>query len=167
MGSAEVSAEIKNEGDRSRSACAGSRERHQKWLPGRETMDRRQTLKLIGGAAAMAGFPRLAFAQAQKEMVTVVKIAGIPWFNAVEKGIQKGAQGFRHQRHDGRPGQRRSGPAGQAARGPDRQEGQRDRPRAARREGAASRCSSAPRRPASRSSPMRARSRKAATGTSS
>lgn len=60
------------------------------------TMDRRQALKVIGGAAAMAGagFPGLAFAQAQKEMVTVVKIAGIPWFNAVEKGIQKGAKDF-------------------------------------------------------------------------
>ena len=59
-------------------------------------MDRRQTLKMIGGAAAMAGagFPGFAFAQAQKEMVTVVKIAGIPWFNALEKGIQKGAKDF-------------------------------------------------------------------------
>lgn len=59
-------------------------------------MDRRQTLKLIGGTAvfAGAGFPSLAFAQAQKEMVTVVKIAGIPWFNALEKGIQKGAKDF-------------------------------------------------------------------------
>src|SRR3954454_23147177 len=60
------------------------------------TMDRRQTLKLMGGAAALAGtgFPGFAFAQAQKEMVTVVKIAGIPWFNALEKGIQKGAKEF-------------------------------------------------------------------------
>src|ERR1700738_5409268 len=60
------------------------------------TMDRRQTLKLIGGAAAMAGagLPSLTFAEAQKEMVTVVKIAGIPWFNAVEKGILKGAKDF-------------------------------------------------------------------------
>jgi simple sugar transport system substrate-binding protein len=59
-------------------------------------MDRRQTLKLMGGAAALAGtgFPGFAFAQAQKEMVTVVKIAGIPWFNALEKGIQKGAKDF-------------------------------------------------------------------------
>src|SRR5262244_2482009 len=63
---------------------------------GEKTMDRRQTLKLIGGAAAMAGtgFPGHVLAQAQKEMVTVVKIAGIPWFNAVEKGIQKGAKDF-------------------------------------------------------------------------
>src|SRR6266850_1722386 len=61
-----------------------------------ETMDRRQTLKLIGGATAMAGagFPGLTLAQAQKEMVTVVKIAGIPWFNALEKGILKGAKDF-------------------------------------------------------------------------
>src|SRR5713101_9344229 len=60
------------------------------------TMDRRQTLKLIGGAAAIAGagLPSLAFAEAQKEMVTVVKIAGIPWVNAVEKGILKGAKDF-------------------------------------------------------------------------
>ena len=59
-------------------------------------MDRRQTLKMIGGAAAMAGagFPGFAFAEAQTEMVTVVKIAGIPWFNALEKGIQKGAKDF-------------------------------------------------------------------------
>jgi len=59
-------------------------------------MDRRQTLKLIGGATVMAGagFPGLAFAEAQKEMVTVVKIAGIPWFNALEKGILKGAKDF-------------------------------------------------------------------------
>ena len=59
-------------------------------------MNRRQTLKLMGGAAALAGtgFPGFAFAQAQKEMVTVVKIAGIPWFNALEKGIQKGAKDF-------------------------------------------------------------------------
>ena len=53
-------------------------------------MDRRKTLKLIGGAAAMAGagFPGLTFAEAQ-EMVTVVKIAGIPWFNALERGSRK------------------------------------------------------------------------------
>src|SRR5258708_13826458 len=60
------------------------------------TTDSRQTRKWIGGAAAMAGagLPRLGFAEAQKEMVTVVKIAGIPWFNAVEKGILKGAKDF-------------------------------------------------------------------------
>src|ERR1700760_1316505 len=59
-------------------------------------MDRRQTLKVIGGAVALAGagLPGVAFAQVRKEMVTVVKIAGIPWFNAVEKGIQKGAKDF-------------------------------------------------------------------------
>src|SRR5260370_16719876 len=60
------------------------------------TMDRRQTLKLIGGAAAIAGtgLPSLAFAEAQKEMVTVVKIAGIPWFNAVEKVTLNSATAF-------------------------------------------------------------------------
>ncbi|MDM0113646.1 autoinducer 2 ABC transporter substrate-binding protein [Variovorax sp. J22R133] len=59
-------------------------------------MDRRKTLKTLG-SAAMAGATgltsRLAFA-ANPSMVTVVKIAGIPWFNAVEKGILKGGKDF-------------------------------------------------------------------------
>src|SRR5690349_10737723 len=59
-------------------------------------MNRRETLKLIGGATAMsvAGLPDLSWADTPKDMVTVVKIAGIPWFNALEKGIQKGAKDF-------------------------------------------------------------------------
>ena len=59
-------------------------------------MNRRETLKLIGGATAVsvAGLPGLSWADTPKEMVTVVKIAGIPWFNALEKGIQKGAKDF-------------------------------------------------------------------------
>ena len=55
-------------------------------------MNRRKTLKALGGAAlaGAAGLTsRIAFAAAPT-MVTVVKIAGIPWFNAVEKGIKKG-----------------------------------------------------------------------------
>jgi simple sugar transport system substrate-binding protein len=59
-------------------------------------MNRRKTLKALGGAA-LAGTASLtsqiAFA-ANATMVTVVKIAGIPWFNAVEKGIKKGAKDF-------------------------------------------------------------------------
>ena len=57
-------------------------------------MNRRELLSLMGVTAAGLGLPRLAAAQAQKEMVTVVKIAGIPWFNALEKGIQKGGKDF-------------------------------------------------------------------------
>jgi simple sugar transport system substrate-binding protein len=59
-------------------------------------MNRRKTLKALGGAAlaGAAGLKaQLAFA-ATATMVTVVKIAGIPWFNAVEKGIKKGAKEF-------------------------------------------------------------------------
>ena len=59
-------------------------------------MDRRKTIKALGGAAlaGAAGLTgRVVFA-ATATMVTVVKIAGIPWFNAVEKGIQKGAKDF-------------------------------------------------------------------------
>jgi len=59
-------------------------------------MDRRKTIKALGGAvlAGAAGLSgRVVFA-ATATMVTVVKIAGIPWFNAVEKGIKKGAKDF-------------------------------------------------------------------------
>jgi simple sugar transport system substrate-binding protein len=49
------------------------------------------------GAAALAAVTgmtsRLAFA-ANPTMVVVVKIAGIPWFNAVDKGIKKGGKEF-------------------------------------------------------------------------
>ena len=59
-------------------------------------MNRRKTLKALGGAAmaSAAGLTsHIAFA-ANPTMVTVVKIAGIPWFNALEKGIKKGAKDF-------------------------------------------------------------------------
>ncbi|MEJ1938581.1 substrate-binding domain-containing protein, partial [Nostoc sp. NIES-2111] len=58
-------------------------------------MNRRVLLNLFG-ATALAGLstlPVVAFAQ-EKTMVTVVKIAGIPWFNALEKGVQKGGKDF-------------------------------------------------------------------------
>ena len=59
-------------------------------------MDRRKTLKALG-SVAMAGAAgltsRIAFA-ANSTMVTVVKIAGIPWFNALEKGVKKGGKDF-------------------------------------------------------------------------
>jgi simple sugar transport system substrate-binding protein len=60
-------------------------------------MNRRKTLKALGGAAiaGVSGLTaNLAFAATQT-MVTVVKIAGVPWFNAVEKGIKKGAVDFK------------------------------------------------------------------------
>src|SRR5476649_2358617 len=59
-------------------------------------MNRRETLKLLGSAAVVgAASVSAPFAwAAAATMVTVVKIAGIPWFNAVEKGILKGAKDF-------------------------------------------------------------------------
>ena len=62
-------------------------------------MKRRETLKLFGAAAVaavigVAGIPGLSFAQDQKKMVTVVKIAGIPWFNALENGVKKAGKDF-------------------------------------------------------------------------
>src|SRR6267154_2216859 len=59
-------------------------------------MNRRNTLKALAGAAITSASglaSHVAFAATQT-MVTVVKIAGIPWFNAVEKGIKKGAKDF-------------------------------------------------------------------------
>src|SRR3982750_3220702 len=60
------------------------------------TMDRRKTLKAMGGAAlaGASGLTARTPFRANASMVTVVKIAGIPWFNAVEKGIKKGAKDF-------------------------------------------------------------------------
>ncbi len=60
-------------------------------------MKRRETLKLFGvavAAAILAGISGLSYAQDQKKMVTVVKIAGIPWFNALENGLKKAGTDF-------------------------------------------------------------------------
>ena len=58
-----------------------------------------QTLKLFGAAGMAAVFgvaaiPEPSLAQDQKKMVTVVKIAGIPWFNALENGVKKAGEDF-------------------------------------------------------------------------
>jgi ABC-type sugar transport system substrate-binding protein len=68
------------------------------WMEG-VSMKRRETLKLFGAAAVaaaigVAGIPGLAFAQNQKRMVTAVKIAGIPWFNALENDAKKAGRDF-------------------------------------------------------------------------
>lgn len=59
-------------------------------------MNRRKSLKVLGGltVAGATGLPGLQAFAANPTMVTVVKIAGIPWFNAVEAGIKKGAKDF-------------------------------------------------------------------------
>jgi simple sugar transport system substrate-binding protein len=58
------------------------------------TLSRRHALKIVGGATGLAAFPsRFVLAQAGKpSIVTVVKIGGIPWFNAMEAGIRKAGQ---------------------------------------------------------------------------
>src|SRR5215212_2998104 len=63
------------------------------------SMNRRMTLNLMGaaalaGAIGVAGISSLSFAQDQKKMVVVVKIAGIPWFNALENGVKKAGTDF-------------------------------------------------------------------------
>ena len=80
-------------------------------------MNRRETLRLLGAtavAAATTFTSRLALA-AEPSMVVVVKIAGIPWFNALEKGVMKGGAGLQDGRLDGGSGERRPRAAGQAA----------------------------------------------------
>jgi simple sugar transport system substrate-binding protein len=61
-------------------------------------MKRREGLKLFGAAviaaAILAGISGVSFAQGQKKMVTVVKIAGIPWFSALENGMKKAGADF-------------------------------------------------------------------------
>lgn len=57
-------------------------------------MNRRETIHLLGATAFTAMLPGVAAAATGKTMVTVVKIAGIPWFNALEQGIKKGAKDF-------------------------------------------------------------------------
>jgi simple sugar transport system substrate-binding protein len=59
-------------------------------------MNRRETLKLIGAAAVVIGtaIPNFAYA-ADPTMVVVVKIAGIPWFNALESGVKKAGTDFK------------------------------------------------------------------------
>ena len=57
-------------------------------------VSRRQMGGLVLGGVAAATFPRRSFAAAQKVMVTVVKIEGVPWFNFVQKGLTEGGQKF-------------------------------------------------------------------------
>ena len=55
-------------------------------------MLRRQILQLMGAAAVVATAPQVAFAQAKPTMGIVVKIGGIPWFNAMEMGIKENGE---------------------------------------------------------------------------
>ena len=57
-------------------------------------MQRRDTLKLLAAAAAVAGLPEAARAAAEPTMATVVKITGIPWFNLVDRGLVRGGKQF-------------------------------------------------------------------------
>ena len=54
-------------------------------------ISRRQTLSLVGGAALTGALPAgWAFAKNDPpQIAVVVKIGGIPWFNAMEAGIKK------------------------------------------------------------------------------
>jgi simple sugar transport system substrate-binding protein len=51
--------------------------------------DRRMVLKLVAAAPFGLAMSRMAVAQTKAQIATVVKIGGIPWFNAMEAGIKK------------------------------------------------------------------------------
>src|SRR5689334_7361963 len=59
-------------------------------------MNRRQTLRLFCATALLtaAGLGSPISYAAEPSMVVVVKIAGIPWFNALEQGVQKAGKEF-------------------------------------------------------------------------
>lgn len=62
-------------------------------------MSRRSSLKLLGTSAlialaASAGWSGAAFGAEPKVMVTVVKEAGVPWFNILNQGLEEGAKQF-------------------------------------------------------------------------
>jgi simple sugar transport system substrate-binding protein len=61
-------------------------------------ISRRRAAGLVGaGVLAATGLPRLARADAEKIMTTVVKIQGVPWFNFLNEGLQEGGQKFNIQ----------------------------------------------------------------------
>ncbi|MBZ0261794.1 MAG: substrate-binding domain-containing protein [Hyphomicrobiales bacterium] len=55
-------------------------------------MLRRQVLQMMGAAVAATTVPGLALAQGKPTMGIVVKIGGIPWFNAMEMGIKENGE---------------------------------------------------------------------------
>ena len=58
-------------------------------------ISRRHAAGLLGGGLlAATGLPRLARADAEKVMTTVVKIQGVPWFNFLNEGLVEGGKKF-------------------------------------------------------------------------
>ena len=55
----------------------------------RHHLTRRSILKLAAAMPLALAMSRMAAAQAKVQIATVVKIGGIPWFNAMEAGIKK------------------------------------------------------------------------------
>jgi simple sugar transport system substrate-binding protein len=62
------------------------------------SISRRRAAGILGaGALVAAGLPRLARADAEKNMTTVVKIQGVPWFNFLNEGLIEGGKKFNIQ----------------------------------------------------------------------
>jgi simple sugar transport system substrate-binding protein len=55
----------------------------------KQHLNRRTVLKLAAGVPAALALGGAVMAQAKAQIATVVKIGGIPWFNAMEAGIKK------------------------------------------------------------------------------
>ncbi len=55
----------------------------------KQTLNRRTALKFAVGVTAALALGGAVLAQAKAQIAMVVKIGGIPWFNAMEVGIKK------------------------------------------------------------------------------
>jgi len=57
----------------------------------KQNVTRRTAIKIAVGVSAALALTGMVMAQAKPQIATVVKIGGIPWFNAMEMGIKKAA----------------------------------------------------------------------------
>ena len=59
-------------------------------------MNRRTTLKMMGGlaTAGLLGMRSPAGAATPKTMATVVKEAGVPWFNILNQGLEEAGKTY-------------------------------------------------------------------------
>ena len=71
-------------------------------------MLKRFAAPLLGAAVIAASLATAAVAQDKPTMGVVVKIGGIPWFNAMEVGIKEQGEAHGRRRLHDRPDQRRS-----------------------------------------------------------
>src|SRR4051812_40910559 len=86
-----------SDGFRQRRTCGYQRERRTCGYQGEDdTMDRRTTLKIMAGlaTAGLLWASSSAGAAEPKTMATVVKEAGVPWFNILNQGLEEAGKAY-------------------------------------------------------------------------